>query len=203
MTRFSRLMVVSAMMAGLTACGGGAKLGGGKEGAAQAAFQASQPLGRNGKTAQRLLDQALASGATTIAISAKCSQGGEVSLALDLNGAGPVGSLKYSVTYDACSEDGKNEYNGTMATALLFDAQVGGGNASLSFVTVLKGRLTIEGEVSDFIDADVTLSMDISASSMRSGSVKLVTNGSIKTSDGSFTYNNETLTIVAGELPQA
>jgi hypothetical protein len=203
MTRFSRLMVVSAMAAGLAACGGGAKLGGGKEGAAQAAYQASKPLGRDGKTEQRLLDQALASGATNITITAKCSQGGTAGLTLDLSNPGPVGSLKYSVTYDACSEDGKNEYNGTMVTTLQFASQVGNGSASFSFITTLKGKLTIEGDVSDFVDADVKLTMDLTASSLHSGSVKIVTDGTIKTSEGSYTYSNETLTLIAGELPQA
>ncbi|HSP79292.1 MAG TPA: hypothetical protein VLQ93_12225, partial [Myxococcaceae bacterium] len=83
MKRFVRLTLLSAVAAGLAACGGGAKLGNGKEGAAQAAFQASQPVGRKGNTAQSLLDQALASGATTITITADCSHGGKASLALD------------------------------------------------------------------------------------------------------------------------
>ena len=75
MTRLTRLTMLSAMTLGLVACGGGAKLGGGKEGAAQAAFQASQPAGRGSKTGQALVEQALASGAATLTIKADCCQG--------------------------------------------------------------------------------------------------------------------------------
>ena len=66
MTRFTRLTMLSAMAAGLVACGGGAKLGGGKDGAAQASYQASKPTGRFGQTSQQLVEQALASGAATL-----------------------------------------------------------------------------------------------------------------------------------------
>ncbi|MFY0580154.1 hypothetical protein ACN28S_43205 [Cystobacter fuscus] len=83
MTRMIRLLAVSAVALGLTACGGGAKLGGDKEGAAQAAFQASQPAGRgHTKSGQALIDQALASGAVSITLSADCAESGKVHLTL-------------------------------------------------------------------------------------------------------------------------
>ncbi|HEY0094351.1 MAG TPA: hypothetical protein VGB96_08505, partial [Archangium sp.] len=80
MTRFSRLTMLSAMAAGLVACGGGAKLGGGEDGAAQAAFQASKPTGRTGRTSQKLLDKALASGALNVDLTATCAHGGKATL---------------------------------------------------------------------------------------------------------------------------
>jgi hypothetical protein len=198
-------MIVSVMAAGLTACGG-AKLGGGKEGAAQAAFQASQSAGRGSKTGQSLVEKALASGATSITLTADCAKGGKASLTLSTtaNTNAPVGALTYTITYDACNEDGQNEYSGSMTTWMKFDFDVTNTTASGSFTIGMKGKLTIEGEVSDFIDADVTLTMAFSATSAHSGSVQLVTNGSIKTSEGNYTYANETITITAGaELPQA
>jgi hypothetical protein len=201
MTRFIRLTVVSAMAAGLAACGGGAKLGGGKEGAAQAAYQASKPLGRNGNTAQRLVDQALASGATNVTLSANCTRGGKASLVLDASNIGQNGVLTYNVTYDACNEDGKNEYDGTMEASLKFDMDPKSGSGSL--ISTLKGKLTIEGEISDFIDANVKLTMSVTSSSTSSGNVKLVMDGTVKTSGGSHTYANETLDISAGVLPGA
>lgn len=198
MTRFTRLMVLSAMTLGLVACGG-AKLGGGKEGAAQAAFQASQPTGRKGTTAQSLVEKALASGAASVAISADCAHSGKATLALNLDGGTQVGAINYTVTYDACNEDGQNEYNGTMATSIM----ISGTATSASLAIGMKGKLTIDGDINDFIDADVTLTMAITASSAHSGSVSIETNGTIKTTDGSYTYNHETFNLTAGELPKA
>jgi hypothetical protein len=202
MTRFSRLMVVSVMTAGLAACGGSAKLGGGKQGAAQAAFLASQPAGRGGKTEQALLDRALASGATTgLTLTADCARSGKATLVLEsFNFGAQELTFNYAVTYDACNEDGRNEYNGTMATTMKYAAV---NYTSASFSIAMKGRLTIEGEISDFIDTDVRLTMDFSATSTRSGTIKLVTDGAIKTSEGNYAYTHETLSLTVGKLPQA
>lgn len=200
MTRFTRLTMLSAMTLGLAACGG-AKLGGGKEGAAQAAFQASQPAGRGSKTGASLVEKALASGATSITLSADCAQGGKASLTLDASANRLDGLVSYSITYDACNEDGQNEYNGTMATALgiTLDPRYPAG----AFTISMKGKLTIDGEISDFIDVDAKLNMDFAATSIHSGSVKLVVDGTIETSDGKFTYSHETVAFTAGELPKA
>ncbi|MCY1080907.1 hypothetical protein [Archangium lansingense] len=199
MIRLTRLMVLSAMTLGLVACGG-AKLGG-EEGAAAAAFQASQPAGRGSKTGQALVEQALASGALSITISADCAKSGKASLTLNAAGGELDGLINYSITYDACSEDGKSEYNGTMNTSL--GITIDPKYASGAFVIAMKGKLTIEGEVSDFIDADVKLKMDFSATSAHSGSISLVVDGTIKTSDGSYVYANKAIAITAGELPKA
>lgn len=200
MTRFTRLTIVSAMGLGLMACGG-AKLGGGKEGAAQAAFQASQPTGRGSKTGQSLVKQALASGATTLTITANCSHSGRASLSLDATQTSTDGLINYTVSYDACNEDGQNEYNGTMATSLGFAFSPD--YTSGSFIIAMKGKLTIDGDISDSIDANVKMTMDFAATSTHAGSVKLVLDGTIKTSDESYVYNNETIAITAGELPKA
>jgi hypothetical protein len=201
MNRLTRLTILSAMTLGLVACGGGAKLGGGKEGAAQAAFQASQPAGRGSQTGQSLVKQALASGAATLTIKADCAKGGTVSLALDATNSGTEsGAISYTITYDACNEDGKNEYNGTMTTSMTFDTDVT--NTNFAITLGMKGKLTIEGEVSDFIDADVKMTMNASATSAHSGSVTLVMDGTIKTSEGSYVYVGETVAITAGELPK-
>jgi hypothetical protein len=203
MTRFTRLTMLSAMAAGLVACGGGAKLGGGKEGAAQAAFRASQPAARGGQTSQQLLEKALASGATNVSFSASCANGGKANLTLDATNIGQNGEFNYSVSYDNCNEDGKNEYNGTMAMSFKVTSDISNGTISASIITGMKGKLTIEGDVSDFIDANVKLTMDVSATATRSGSVKLVLDGTVKTTEGNYVYANETLNITAGELPEA
>jgi hypothetical protein len=203
MTRFTRLTMLSAMTAGLVACGGGAKLGGGKEGAAQAAFQASQPAGRGGTTAQRLLDQAMASGAVNITLSANCAKSGKASLVLDSNVIGSDGSLNYTVNYESCNEDGRNEYDGTMATSMKFSFN-DSNYTSGAFIIGMKGKLTIEGDVSDFVDADIRLTMDFAATSARAGTVRLVADGYVKTSESTYTYDaSQPLTISVGELPKA
>ena len=200
MSRLTRLTILSAMTLGLVACGG-AKLGGGEEGAAQAAFQASQPAGRGSKTGQALVEQALASGAATLTIKADCAKGGTASLTLDTTSTATDGLLNYSITYDACNEDGKNEYNGTMKTSL--GVTVSPDYTSGSFIIAMKGKLTIEGEIADYIDADVKMTMDFAATSAHSGSVSLKVDGTIKTSEGNYVYANKTVAITAGELPKA
>lgn len=200
MTRLTRLAVLSAMSLGMVACGG-AKLGGGKEGAAQAAFQASQSAGRGNQTAKRLVDQALASGAATLSISANCAKSGKATLVVDSNIIQSDGAITYAIAYDACSEDGKNEYNGKMTTSIKFsftDAGYTGG----SFIFGMKGKLEIDGEINDYIDADLKMKMDFAATSASVGSVKLVLDGTIDTASGKYVYGNETIAIVAGELPK-
>ncbi len=201
MTRLTRLVVLSAMSLGMVACGG-AKLGGGKEGAAQAAFQASQSAGRGSQTGQGLVEKALASGAATLTLSAPCAKSGKASLVFDGSRTPSDGSIAYTINYDACSEDGKNEYNGSMTTSLkinLFESGYAGG----SFVIGMKGKLEIDGEINDSIDADVKLKMSFVATSASSGSVSLVLDGYIKTESGNYTYANETIAITAGELPRS
>jgi len=200
MTRFTRLTMLSAMATGVVACGGGAKLGGGEDGAAQAAYQSSKPLGRFGNTSQQLVERALASGATANStFTANCTKGGKASLKLDAINLGQNGAINYSVSYDDCSEDGKNEYNGTVASSLRFAFHED--FSGFSFITTMKGRLTIEGEISDFIEMDTTLTMAVGATSATAGNVKLVADGTVTTSGGSYTYVNKTLDLSAGVLP--
>jgi hypothetical protein len=209
MTRFVRMTLFSALVVGLAACGGGAKLGGGKEGAAQAAFQASQPTGRSGASnGQALLAQALASGATSLTVTASCTKGGNATLSLDADetttdpNSGAV-SFTYDVTYKDCNEDGKNALNGSMRTTLTANFASDGNLANFSMTYKLKGRLDISGEVSDFVNADVTMTMSATASSTHTGSVAITMDGTIATSTETHVYNNERINITAGELPKA
>ncbi|MFY0580155.1 hypothetical protein ACN28S_43210 [Cystobacter fuscus] len=71
-----------------------------------------------------------------------------------------------------------------------------------AFYIAMKGKLTIEGEINDFIDTDVRLSMELTATSKRSGSVQLVVDGTIKTSNHDFTYSKEVIATTAGRLPR-
>ncbi|HSP81405.1 MAG TPA: hypothetical protein VLQ93_23000, partial [Myxococcaceae bacterium] len=81
----------------------------------------------------------------------------------------------------------------------------GGGTVDVSVIFKMNGKLEIVGEVSDYVEAtDLTMTMKASASSANEGSnVTLTMNGAIETSAGSYTYSNETIAVVAGELPKA
>lgn len=203
MTRMIRLLAVSAVALGLTACGGGARLGGDKQGAAQAAFQASQPAGRgHTKTGQALVDQALASGALNITVSADCAESGKVHLTVDAGAVPKLGTFSYVIRYDACSEDGENEYTGEMKTTVGVGLDLDGKIKFGAIYIAMKGSLTIEGEISDTLETDIRLSMEAVATSKRSGSVELVIDGTIKTSTHSFTYSQEVIATTAGRLPR-
>jgi len=199
MTRFIRLSVLAVASAALVACGGsGAKLGGGKEGAAQALFEASQPAGKGG---QGNLLQALASGATSAEVSVDCAQSGSVKLKLDLSSVDQTsGKFKYELEYNSCNEDGVNEFDGKMTMEFKFAAST----TSASVELRLKGKIEISGEIEDYLDADVTETIDVAATGANSGSVTVKLDGTIKTSAESYDYRNESITItVGGELPMA
>ncbi len=208
MKRFVRLTLLSAVAAGLAACGGGAKLGGGKEGAAQAAFQASQPVGSFAeKSQQRLIDQALASGALSVSAAEPCPHGGEIKVAVDLsdiiNGEPGYVRFAYDATYDACNMDGKNEYNGTMKTTVTFEGDTSTTGASVNLIYKLDGKLTVEGEINDFVDADnLTMTLSATANSATEGaSVNMTLNGTIQTSSETHVYTNDAIDFTVGELP--
>ncbi|HYH94641.1 hypothetical protein [Hyalangium sp.] len=202
MSRIIRLSLLAVATTALVACGGGAKLGGGKEGAAKALFEASQPAGKGGNSNGQSLLRALASGADTtgnIEVSVDCAQGGSVKLKLDLTSGTQSGSFKYALEYKGCNEDGVNEFNGTMTMEL----SLAGTATSLELAMRLKGKIEISGDIDDFIDADVTETVSVAATSATSGSVTVKLNGTIKTSEGSYVYTNESVTInVEGGIPQ-
>jgi hypothetical protein len=206
MLRTIRFSLLAVATTALVACGGGAKLGGGKEGAAKALFEASQPAGKGGNTSSQSLLKALASGADItgdLEVEVACSQGGAVKLKLDLSSAGTgsqTGSFKYDLEYKDCNEDGVNKFKGKMTMEFIF----AGTETSIDLSLRLKGKIEISGDIDDFIEADVTETFSASATSATSGTVSIKLNGTIKTSEGSYVYNNESITInVSGELPMA
>lgn len=206
MLRTIRFSLLAVATTALVACGGGAKLGGGKEGAAKALFEASQPAGKGGNTNGQSLLKALASGADItgdLEVEVACSQGGAVKLKLDLSSAGTgsqTGSFKYDLEYKDCNEDGVNKFKGKMTMEFIF----AGTETSIDLSLRLKGKIEISGDIDDFIEADVTETFSASATSATSGTVSIKLNGTIKTSEGNYVYNNESITInVSGEIPMA
>lgn len=201
MSRIVRLSLLAAVTTALVACGGGEKLGGGKEGAAKALFSASQPTGKGGSTNGQSLMRQLAAGAATgsASFSVNCANGGSVTLTLDLTAGNQAGSFKYATEYKDCNQDGVNSFNGTMTMELSI---VGTPPASLDLAMHLKGKLELSGDIDDYIDADVTETVSAAATSATSGSVTVKLNGTIKTSENSYTYANESISItVDGSIP--
>lgn len=198
MTMEIRFTVVAALTMGLMACGRGAKLGGGSQGAAQAAYEAGSAANEAGGLAAA----ALAAGQVNIGltVSADCPKGGKVHLTYTITGDEQAGELSYDVKYDNCSVNGKTRYGGNMKMTL--GGTGDGTNGVLAFK--LKGKVTLSGAIDDFVDADVTQTITISGAGTDSASVGIVLTGTISTSTETYTYNNTTITFTAGaDLPAA
>jgi hypothetical protein len=202
MFRIVRLSLLAAATTALVACGGGgAKLGGGKEGAAKAAFAAGQPAGKGANSSGQSLFAQMASRAATgtVEFSVDCAKSGSVKLKLDLTATGSQsGGFKYKVDYNNCNQDGVNSFDGSME----MEFTISGIAPSREMAVHLKGKISIDGDISDSLDADVTETFAFEATSATSGSVSIKVNGTIKTSQNSFTYANESINIsVDGSLP--
>lgn len=211
MKNFVRMTVLAAAAVALSACGGGAKLGGGKQGAAEALYQASDSTGKTGNQrvlaqlvnrAKALRAQAVASGATSVSasITSDCAHGGSATLTVDTDNtyAGDTNvSLVFDVSYDSCNEDGKNEIDGDMTMGIYLAAD----SSSFEAKVGMKGQIDISGEISDSLKADVTESIGVNGTS---GQVSVKLNGTIETSTEKYAYANETFTFSAdATLPAA
>ena len=194
-----RLSLVAAVALAITACGGGAKLGGGKEGAAEALFQASGPAASTKGSIARLQS----SGATTGEVKVDGQKSGSVTLSFDITETDTSsGAIAYNVKYDNFSDDGKNFYSGYMDLKIKFNFDFTNTSSSGSMVLTMKGKMDISGEISDFLDADITQTVDFNALSNQSGAVVVTLNGKISTSTETHVYNNETISFTAdGQLP--
>lgn len=199
MSRMIRLALLTAVSSALVACGGGAKIGGGKEGAAKALFTASQPAGQSssgqGLDLRALASAAAAAGRATVS----CREDGSVTMEVDLLSAPQTGSFKYKVSYDDCSQDGDNTFNGSLTMTMT----VTGTATSAEIAMTMKGTLEISGDIDDSLEADITQTTSVMTPSATSGSVTVRLDGTIKTSEHLYVYDNETLTIaVDGKLPE-
>lgn len=180
---------------GLMACGGTAKIGGGKEGAAQAFFAASSATSAGANRSAQPLD-------ITGSVSWKCPEGGEASLSgfgASFGGSGGGASVaqNFTVTYKNCgaarSDVGVAIYNGsfTVTQAIVTNS----GNVSVD--QTFKGRVEVQGAFNDFIEADVRQQVAVTGLSSSGGGVTMKLVGTIKTSSESFSYN-EDINVTAG-----
>lgn len=188
----ARFAVFAAVASTLVACGG-AKLAPNKEAAAQALFQSSeysQPPSSSASGADLNLE-----------VRTDCPHGGYAAIKYDFgtftgNPDGSTGELAYDVRFDNCSKDGSTSMTGTLTTRFQVDAR---NPMSPEVVLGLRGRINFSGEVSDFVEADVTERISISSIGADSGSVSVTLSGHLTTSSGRYEYDaSETITFTAG-----
>jgi hypothetical protein len=193
----TKLTLVRPVMFGLTlllvACGG-KPLAPGKEAAAGALFQASRgansvPGGLLGLYEQRV--------APNIEIKVSCPKGGNFRYVLNTSGTG--NEVAFNLVYDGCSFNGRTSMRGTMTMSMVVVESSQGATLGLN----LRGRVDFSGEISDFVESDVTQTVSINDLGTPTQSVSIILDGWIRTSSGTYTYNQETLIIDGSDLKPA
>jgi hypothetical protein len=182
------LLGVFAAALACIACGGegGARLGGGKQGAAQALATASSPAWMVNPSAGQI------GGTATYA----CQHGGSV--VVNFTAATP-GSTSFTADYRDCSTDGRSRLNGTLTTTTTVEAS----STNALLVQHMIGELTISGQVSDFLRADITERVSVSNSSSTTSTATVVLDGWIETSSDRYVYSSETFVVdMNAELPR-
>lgn len=187
-------LLVAVGTLGLMACGGTAKIGGGKEGAAQAFFAASSATSAGANRSATPLD-------ITGSLTWKCPDGGEATLSgfgasVNTGGGGATVAQNFTVTYKNCgaakSDVGVAVYNGSMTVT----QSVVTGADGVSVDQQFKGRVEVQGAFNDYIDADVRQQVSVTGLSSSGGAVAMKLVGTIKTSTDSHTFN-ETVNVTA------
>jgi hypothetical protein len=169
----------------------GAKLGGGRQGAAQALAMASSAA----------LTGNAAAGASGGTASFACPHGGSVVVTLTSTTTTSQ-DASFAAQYQGCSVDGKNRFDGTLTTTMTFESSSTGG----AFVMHMAGEITISGDVSDFLRADITERMSFTtttSSTTTSVHATIVLDGWIETSSDHYAYSAETFEVdTSAELPR-
>jgi hypothetical protein len=184
----------------LVACGPGAKIGGGKQGAAEALFAASGPTsGASDRNQQgivvdvKLQDLAVA-----------CRHGGEAvmkdfTLKVDSSQLGANVGSNYDMAYNNCgavkTDVGVANLNGSFKLVQTVATTTGSASVQQSF----KGRITFDGAFNDFLEADIVQSVNASALASGTGAVSVVLKGTLTNASGTYTYD-EAVNVTAGSL---
>ncbi len=168
----------------LVGCGRGpASLGGGSEGAAQALGQASSALSR--PVANLGFDLANLG----LAIDVEGRGGGTARVTYKMLASVEAGATEMAVTYKRYSDDGLSFYDGVLA--MKTSAEVG--EAMVGAQLGVKGKLTLSGELEDFLEVDVAEAVTVAEDA-----VALSLDGFISTRTGSYTYGGQPLTFAVG-----
>ncbi|MFZ5440697.1 MAG: hypothetical protein ACOZQL_11865 [Myxococcota bacterium] len=187
-----RIVMLAVGSLALVACGPGAKIDG-KQGAAQALLAASQPGKAKADASSTPAD-------LTGGISWNCPEGGKA----DINGAGiSIGggnvatnfSLKYANCGLAKADVGTAVFNGEMT----FTQGINVTSSSVALAQGFKGKVLVQGAYDDFLDADVTQTINAGDLGQSGKGVNMTLKGTIITSDGTFTFDEE-LTVMSGTI---
>jgi hypothetical protein len=210
-----RLSLVAGVAISLLACGGGAKIGGGKEGAAAALFAASGSTKTNGSLLDVVGQNLDQSGEFT----GNCPFGGKATykgfqLINDVQNPTNI-EQKFTLSYAACGattfdnpkttavEKDVVVVNGDMTLAQKMSFDVSKPSASGNVTQTMKGDLKFGGAFDDSLNADITQTVDWSKLGTQGGTVTVTLNGKIVTSTETYTYNNEVISLTAGLMVAA
>lgn len=174
----------------LLGCGGGAKLAANKQATADAFYSASRA--GTGAGGQSLLEIARQNASGSVDVTANCDHGGKATIHYTFDTNNTSGDLTFDLIFAGCNDNGKTAVDGTLHTTLSVSAT----DTSAALAYAMKGKITFSGEVSDFIDADITETISATVTST-TASASVTLNGSLTTSSGSYTWTNETVTVNA------
>lgn len=190
----TQLIAVFGAVLVLSACGQGAKIGGGKQGASEAFLAASQATkGGADKAGQK---------AATGEITVSCSGGGSATLkgfqvVLGSGGILDVGQ-SFDAVYNDCrvsTESGPASMNGTLSVVQTVKVATG----TVDIDQAMKGKLTWMGAIDDFLEMDITQKVQAAALTKTSGGVGMYLKGKLIDSEGTFTFD-ESLEVTAGKI---
>lgn len=176
-----RVLMLAVGSLSLVACGPGAKIDG-KTGAAQALLAASQPSKAKAEASSTPVD-------LTGGISWNCPEGGKA----DISGAGvSIGggnvATQFTLSYAACglakADVGTAVFNGDMT----FSQSIATGS-TVSLNQTFKGKVLVQGAYDDFLDADVTQSVNVGDLGSAGNGVAMTLKGTISTTEGTFTFD--------------
>jgi|GEM_PF-3196983 len=191
----TRLLTVSVAVLSFCACGPQAQISGGKQGASEALFAASQPLKGGADKMSSKID-------LSASINVKCVEGGSVSLSgfgVVLGGTGLVDvSQTFTADYNNCgvmTSSGVAGLTGSLKVGQAIKVETG----SVGLDQTIKGKLQWSGAVNDFLDLDVSQKLAVDALSQTSGGVSMVVKGTVIDSEGTFTFN-EAVNVTPGKI---
>jgi len=181
-----RLVILGVTAVGLMACGPGAKIGGGSDGAAQAFFMGSKATKAGSDKATTPVD-------LTGAVSWSCPEGGKAELngfGIGINTGGGTADVtqSFTVKYDNCgvakADVGTAVFNGSWTVSQAITTT----STSVDVDQSIKGNVKVQGAFDDFLDVDISQKISVTALGTGSGAVNMDLNGSITDSSGTFTY---------------
>jgi hypothetical protein len=193
-----RFALIAVTTTSLFACGPGAKIGNGKQGAAEALMAATMPTKAGS-------DKAATPGLIPD-FSWNCPKGGTArfsgfSVSLGTLGATNV-SQKFTLKYDNCglatSSAGTAVYNGDMSVDQSVVTSTSTAGASVDVDQKLVGKVLVQGAFDDFVDANVQQKVAVTALN-GTGSVTATLIGTVATSSGSYDFN-EAVNVTAGSV---